>query len=309
MEYEDIYQDLSYLKIKYEQEKEINKNSYESLSDFPEQQEEVDKLAQAEIEEALINFRRPIDYKFWGKRTRWTLMETTLLISNICPKDITYKKWKDIENYLNQSEIEKYQAAEKNLILIDDHSYDNNLSYSKQIIDYGNQFGPDIYKIVFTPSNVVEWAEIYEIEIPEELKNVVKSKFNKKITISKNWQESYKQLQDEAKVLKQQLEKDPKTELTLEELAETEEILNIQTQRSCANVIANIAVALIKNKNGFNSTHIENILKEEIPLEKIEELKKHGFKILSRKTLTRYLKKPRLLMGLKETAKITKDKK
>lgn len=128
-----IIQDLSYWKEKYEQEREINKSPNESLSDFPEQQEEVTKLAQEEIEEALMNFRRPIDYKFWGKRTRWTLMETTLLISNICPKDITYKKWKDIANYLNRDEIEKQQAAEKNLLLIDDHYYDDNLRYSKQI--------------------------------------------------------------------------------------------------------------------------------------------------------------------------------
>ncbi len=68
-----------------------------------EQRQEVEELVYKEREETLKNFRRPIAYDFWGKRPRWTIMEAALLISNICPKDIAYKKWRDIKNYSQSS--------------------------------------------------------------------------------------------------------------------------------------------------------------------------------------------------------------
>lgn len=289
--------DLSYWKEQYIRDKKEEK----SLSS--EQRQEVEELVYKEREETLKNFRRPIAYDFWGKRPRWTIMEAALLISNICPKDITYKKWRDIKNYLKQSEAEQYLKSEKNLILIDDY-YDCQYlkSYNKQI-ECGWDY--EVLEIVFSPFDIIEWVEKFDIETPEELINAVKDTFNKEKNNSISLQEKYKQLQDRVKFLEQQLANKSKLQPTLKELEDTETILDVKTKRTYDRVLAAVALCLVKPMNDLNGTRIESIINS-FSTQQLAELDKQGLSLPNRKTLTKYLKTPRKLIGLEEIASLNK---
>lgn len=285
-------QDLSYWREKYIRDKEEKK----LLS--PEKKKDIEELEHADREETLKNFRRPIDYNFWGKRFCWTFLEAALLMSNISPKDISYNKWKDIRNYLDQSDESKYLCSEKKLLLIEDYYSGNCLKSCQRTIETG--WGYEVIEVVFRPQDIVEWSENYKFEMPEELKNVVKSIYN-----PENWQEKCKQLEGKVKLLEEQLLNKSKLQPTLKELEDTETILDVKTKRTYDRVLAAVALCLVKPMNDLNGTRIESIINS-FSTQQLAELDKQGLSLPNRKTLTKYLKTPRKLIGLEEIASLNK---
>ena len=248
--------DLQYQRVEYYKNKNSLQQEYENMS--VEEQVKIDEQHAQEMKDHLVNFKRPIDYDFWGKRFSWTFLEAALLMSNISPKDISYNKWTDIKNYLDQSDENKYLCSEKKLLLIEDYYSGKCLKSCHRSIESG--WGYDVVEVVFRPQDIVEWSENYKIEMPEALKDVVKSIYN-----PENWQEKYKQLQNKVKILEQQLANISKPQISLKELAEIERVLDVKTEKTYDRVLATVALSFIKQKNDLNGTRIESISLDLIP--------------------------------------------
>lgn len=79
------------------------------------------------------------------------------------------------------------------------------------------------------------------------------------------------------------------------------EEIDIKTENTFNRVLATVAITSIDNINNFNASNITTTIENTVDnnkIKKIEELKKSGFKFPARKTIGKYIKEARLLIGL-----------
>ena len=156
---------------------------------------ELNKNLEQMIQASLVNLRRPIDYKFWGVKSKWTLMEAAALMSNQGPREISYIKWRMVENYLENNEYVNYRNCERLLNLLDEDSV------LKVIDSCSIPTNPQALDICFKPLDVLTWAKARDIDFPEELEQKIKQ--ISKPTI--DWESKYNEAQEEIEKLKNTL--------------------------------------------------------------------------------------------------------
>lgn len=263
---------------------------------------ELNKNLEQMIQASLVNLRRPIDYKFWGVKSKWTLMEAAALMSNQGPREISYVKWRMVEDYLENNEYVNYRNCERLLNLLDEDSV------LKVIDSCSIPTNPQALDICFKPLDVLTWAKARDIDFPEELEQKIKQ--IAKPTI--DWENKYNEAQEEIKKLKNTLLIAPKqlnydrsdvnnnTSFNLGYLHNEyknpeEEVLSKKRAIVYDRIIASLAILKFPVLSDLNGSHIDSLTENNI-----EKFSKY-FKPVSRKTLTRYLENPRKLLQLEPT--------
>jgi len=263
---------------------------------------QLNKNLEQMIQESLVNLRRPIDWKFWGIKSRWTLMEAAALMSNHGPRDISYTRWRMIEKHLENNEYINYRKCERLLNLLDEDSV-------LKVIDSSSiPINPQALDICFKPLDVLMWAKARDIDFPEELEQKIKQ--IAKSTI--DWESKYHEAQEEIEKLKNRLLIFPKqlsdvaiTNVTNYECPDIngsvyknpqeDDVLSKKRAGVYDRIIATLAILKFPVLNDLNGSHIDSLTERNI------EKFMYGFKPLDRKTLTHYLKNPRKLLQLEAT--------
>lgn len=247
------------------------------------------------IQESLVNLRRPIDWKIWGIKSRWTLMEAAALMTNHGVREISYVRWRMVEKHLENNEYINYRNCERLLNLLDEDSV------LKVIDSFSIPTNPQALDICFKPLDVLTWAKARDIDFPEELEQKIKQLAKDTI----DWESKYNEAQEEIEKLKNRLLIASKQNVTNYECPdingsvyknpEENDVLSKKRASVYDRIIATLAILKFPVLSDLNGSHIDSLTERNI------EKFMYGFKPLDRKTLTRYLKNPRKLLQLEAT--------